>query len=174
MEVNPDSESIQIAVPKKCGVVAVRESVPDRIYAPAGNMVPGFAKEIERSGLFEAVYYPTRPDDQVDLTIDCKFDVKFDPNMGSNLSKSFVTGLFLFLPEPLFWYDYNYHMNGKVDIYSGKTLDKSVEAQTTSGMSLKFLSLGEAVNLESETLTKSKSSLYKQLINKLSEYCGNK
>lgn len=173
--VTPDPSMIQTAVVvKKCGAVAVKETTSDHVYPPAGNMVPGFAKDLENSGLFDTVYYPSRSDDKVEVTVDAKFDVIFNPNMGPNLVKSFITGLFLFLPEPLLWYDYDYNLNGKVDVYAGKTIAKTVEAQTTGEVKLKFLSLSEAVNKESETLAKSKSSINKQLINKLADYCGSR
>jgi hypothetical protein len=174
MIVKPDPNTIQISVQKKCGSVAVKETTPDRVYPPAGNLIPGFANELERSGLFETVYYPTRPDDKVDIALDSKFNVKFQPNMGGNMTKAFFTGLTLFILEPIFWYDYDYALDAKVDIYSGKSIVKTIDAGTTAEINLKFLSLGQIVNLEGETLKNAKLSIYKQLLIKINDYCGSK
>ncbi|GEM_PF-1777043 len=174
MMVNPEPSAIELKGTGKCGNVAVKEMTPDKTYPPAGNLTPGFAAELERSGLFEDVYYPSRPDDKVDLVIDTKFNIFFDPNMGSGAVKSFLTGLTLFLLEPVFWYDFDYTFNGKVDLYEGKVLKKSYNAQTSAEMQMKFLSLGEAVTLESDTLTKAKASIYSQLVRKVGDYCASK
>lgn len=172
--VNPEPSALELKGTGKCGNVAVKEMTPDKTYPPAGNLTPGFAGELERSGLFANVYYPSRPDDKVDLVIDTKFNIIFDPNMGSNMTKSFLTGLTLFLLEPAFWYDYDYTFDGKADLYEGKELKKSYEAQTAAEMQMKFLSLGEAVTLESDTLTKAKASIYSQLVSKVGDYCAKK
>ncbi len=174
MNVKPDPASVPTPVSKKCGRVAVKEATPDRVYGPAGNLVPEFAKELERSALFEEVYYPTRPDDQVDLTLDAKFNARFNPNNGSNFTKSFLTGLTLFLLEPVFWFDYYYDLDGVVDIYREKAIVKTINAGATAEMGMKFFSFGEAVNLERDTLTKAKLSMYKQMIKQLDDYCGKK
>lgn len=172
--VNPEPSPLDLKGSGKCGNVAVKEMTPDKTYPPAGNLTPGFAAELERSGLFTNVYYPSRPDDQVDLIIDSKFNIIFDPNMGSGMVKSFLTGLTLFLLEPVFWYDFDYEFVGKVDLYEGKVLKKTYDAQTSAEMQMKFLSLGETVTLESDTLTKAKASIYNQLVRKVGDYCASK
>jgi hypothetical protein len=173
MLVDPDPSSLQVAITKKCGNVAVKEIPPDRTYPPAGNLVPAFARELERSGLFEAVYYPSRPDDKVDLTIDSKFNVKFHPS-GGNMPKAFFTGLTLFLLEPAFWFDFYYAWDGHVDVYTGKTISKTIEAKTTANIGMKFLSMGQAQVLEGDVLKNGSTSLYRQLIIQLQDYCTDK
>ena len=172
--VDPEPGALDLKGSGTCGNVAVKEMTPDKTYPPAGNLTPGFAAELERSGLFANVYYPSRPDDRVDLVINTKFNIIFDPNMGSGMTKSFLTGLTLFLLEPVFWYDYDYEFDGKIDLYEGKVLKRTYEAQTSAEMKMKFLSLGEAVTLESDTLTKAKASIYSQLVKKVGDYCAGK
>jgi len=155
-----------------CGSVAVREVTPDKLYPPAGNLVPGFADVLRESGLAKEVYYPARPDDKVDHTIDAKFDVFFEPNMGSNMAKSFTTGLTLFLLEPVFWYNYNYSMKGEVGLYRGPLKVSTVRSESDAEMQMKFLSLGQAVNLEGETLKQCKQALYRQLLGELKKECS--
>ncbi len=172
MTVLPDLGGEPTTYAGPCGTVAVRESTPDRVYPPAGNPVPGFADALRESGLAKTVYYPSRPDDKVDYVMDAKFDVLFHPNMGSNLTKSFVTGLTLFLLEPVFWFDYDYSLTGEVSLYHGPVKVAVVRGSTESEMGMKFLSLGEAVNLEGETLSQSKKNLYRQLLQKLEKHCS--
>jgi hypothetical protein len=172
LQVRPDPEGMQGKYDGACGSVAVRETAPDRVYPPAGNLVPGFADALRESGLAKQVYYPARPDDKVDHTMEAKFDVTFEPNMGSNMVKSFVTGLTLFLLEPAFWYDYDYSLKGEVGVYRGTLKTDAVRAETDASFQMKFLSLGQAVNLEGETLTKAKKSLYQQLLKELGRTCS--
>jgi len=172
MSVTPEPSSINVVVTKKCGALAVKEVSTDRVYPPAGNLVPGFATALEKSGLSDTVYYPSRPDDKVTVTLESKFDVKFDPNNGSNLTKSFFTGLTLFLLEPVFWFDYYYTLNGTVDIMEGKTKIRTLQASSAGEISMKFLSLSEIQNLEGQALAMAKDSLYRQLARDLSGYCN--
>lgn len=171
MMVTPSPESLQTSVSKSCGIAGLKERPADKVYGPAGSLVQGFADFLDRSKLFEKVYYPLRPDDKVDLTLESKFDVLFNPNMGENMVKSFAVGITLFLLEPAFWYDYNYTLSGEVDIYKGGTKASAAKATTNASMSMKFLSLGEAVKLESQTLQKGKESLYKQIFIEVDKYC---
>jgi len=172
INVNPDPEALKPFLAKKCGAVGVKETPAEHVYPPAGNLVAGFAASLEKSGLAENVYYPTRPDDKVDLILDAKFDIVFDPNMGGNLTKSFFTGLTLFILEPAFWYNYNYALSGKVDLLEGKKVVKTILANSEAEMSMKFLSLAETQKLEGETLIKAKESLYRQLFAQISSYCN--
>jgi hypothetical protein len=156
-----------------CGSVAVRELTADRVYPPAGNLVPGFADALRESGLAKAVYYPSRPDDHVDYTLDAKFDVLFEPNMGSNMVKSFVTGLTLFLLEPAFWYDYDYRLKGEIGVYRGPVKLTQMQSEAEAQMQMKFLSLGEVQRLEGETLSSAKKTLYRQLLTDLNKACSH-
>ncbi len=174
MNIKPDPGSIEVKVSKKCGIVAIKEVTPDHLYPSAGNIVAGFAKELEQSGLFVTVFYPTRPDDKVDLTLDSKFDVTFNPNLGGNFAKSTFIGLSFFTLEPLFWYEYDYSLVGQIDIHTEKSIGKKIEAETTAEMGLKYLSLFEGETFEEQTLNSAKLSLYRQLIIKLNEYCISK
>lgn len=172
MTINPDPDMLPMSVVKGCGAVAIKETPAEHVYPPAGNLVPGFATALEKSGLAEKVYYPARPDDKVNLTLDARFDVKFDANMGSNLTKSFFTGLTLFILEPAFWYNYNYELKGNVAIVRENARLQTLEAASDAEMSMKFLSLGEAQQLEGNTLNKAKESLYRQLLIELNKQCS--
>jgi len=175
IQVNPDPTTVQLQpVTRKCGTVAVRELTPVRVYPPAGNLTADFARELVQSGMFDTVYYPSRADDKADITLEGKFDVGFEPNMGSNLAKSFVVGFTLFLLEPVFWYDYGYDLQGKVDIYGEKQLIRTTDASSHAEMSMKFLSLADVTNLEQETLDAAKRSLYLQLLVKIGDYCSSR
>jgi hypothetical protein len=169
--VNPDPASQQASFTSKCGTIAVKEVPADKVYPPAGNLVPAFATALERSGLAEKVYYPTRPDDKSDMTLDAKFDVVFDPNMGSSMAKSFFTGLTLFLLEPVFWYNFDYNLSGEINVLKAGTKVETLKASSNAEMSVKFLSLKESQSLEGETLKKSKESLFNQLLIALDKYC---
>ncbi len=173
MLVTPDPNTLQVSVQKKCGSVVVKEAPPERIYPPAGSLVPGFARELERSGLFEPVFYPSRPDDKSDTILDSRFDVQFQPNFVGNFTKSMVTGLTLFILEPVFWYNFDYALKAEIAIYKGKSMVKTIDAQTKADFDLKFLSFGQATYLEGEILKNAKESLYKQLLMKLNDYCGS-
>lgn len=172
MTVNPAPDTSQMTVVKGCGAVAIKETPAEHVYPPAGNLVPGFAAALEKSGLAAKVYYPARPDDKVDLTLDARFDVLFDANMGSNLTKSFFTGLTLFILEPVFWFNYNYDLKGNVTVVRGSARVQTLEAASDAEMSMKFLSLGEAQQLEGNTLNKAKDSLFRQLLIQLNKECG--
>jgi len=172
MTVTPAPDTLQMTVVKGCGVVALKETPAEQVYPPAGNLVPGFATALEKSGLAAKVYYPSRPDDKVDLTLDARFDVLFDANMGSNMVKSFFTGLTLFVLEPVFWFDYNYNLKGNVAIVRDNARVQTLDAVTDAEMSMKFLSLGEVQQLEGNTLNKAKESLYKQLLIQLNQQCS--
>lgn len=170
LQVTPEAP----AVPKpaqSCGTVAVRELTPDRVYPPAGNLTAGFARELVQSGMFEAVYYPSRADDKADLVVEGKFDVVFEPNVGANMARSFAVGLTLFLLEPVFWYEYGYDLKGRVDLYRGPQLARTAGAASRGEMAMKFLSLADVVSLEQETLDAAARSLYRQLLDDIGEYC---
>jgi len=172
MTVNPSPDTLQMTVAKGCGAVAIKETPAEHVYPPAGSLVPGFATALEKSGLAAKVYYPSRPDDKVDLTLDARFDVLFDANMGSNMTKSFFTGLTLFILEPVFWFDYNYNLKGSVTIVRDNARVQTLEAASDAEMSMKFLSLGEVQQLEGNTLAKAKESLYRQLLIGLNKHCS--
>lgn len=169
--VTPPPDSLKSNYTGKCGAVAVKEFPTPRVYPPAGNLVPGFANALERSGLATQVYYPARPDDKVDLVLDARFDVNFDANMGANMTKGFFIGLTLFLLEPVIWHDFDYQLEGQVSLLKDKQKVRTINSKTTANMSMKWLSLGEAAKLEGETLSQSKESLYRQLLNDLDSYC---
>ncbi len=171
LSVHPDPAYLPMNVTKRCGAVAVKETPADHVYPPAGNLVPGFAIALKKSGLAEKVFYPARPDDQVDLTLDAKFDVLFDANAGANLTKSFFVGLTLFLLEPALWYDFDYNLTGKVEVLRGNAQPQTLQAASDAEISMKLLSLGETQKLEGEALPKTKESLYRQLLLKLNDYC---
>jgi len=87
--------------------------------------------------------------------------------MGSSFFKAFFTGLTLFVLEPVFWYHYEYTLSGNVIISKNGERIKTVDAKTDAIMSMKWLSLGQAVTLEGETLGKAKKSLYRQLMKEI-------
>lgn len=153
---NYESKSIE-----KVGVV---KNQGDFNYAPAGNLVDDFVTDFQRRHIVKEVYYPLRPDDEVDLVLDAKFNVRADNHSGSAFVKSFFTGFTFFLIEPIVWYDVDYKLDGSIGLIKDGILIKTINAQTDATISMKWLSLGSATQLETEALTKAKKTLYEQLI----------
>ncbi len=166
--VSPSPDSLPGAVPQKFASVGVKAITADKIYPPAGNLVPDFVQEIETSGLAKAVYCPVRPDDKVDAMLETKINVTMNPHMGPNMVKAVLTGFTLFVLEPVFWYHYSYALSGDVVVVKdGKRT--SIGAQSDGTISMKWLSLSHAQSLEAESIKKAKQSLFRQLIQKLSQ-----
>lgn len=174
VSVNPDPNTYYGSSRSSCGAIAIREIPGSRIYPAAGNLIPDFARSLERSGLASKVYYPSRPDDKVDMVIDAKFDTTSDKNIASNMVQAFFTGLLLFIPEPIIWYDYDYAIDGQIDIIKNGNRMATLTPKVTSKASVKWLSLSSLENVEQTTLVKSKDSIYKQIITDLSRYCDSK
>lgn len=168
MNISPPPDGLTGTFPQKFNAVGVKEIPADKVYPPAGHPAQDFARELELSGISKTVYFPSRPDDKVDAVLETKVDVAMDPHMGSLMLKSFVTGLTLFILEPAFWYDFDYALVGRVDVVQeGKRTP--IEAKTDASIGMKWLSLGQAQNLEIEAMKKSKQSLFRQVIEKLSK-----
>ncbi|MEX1665423.1 hypothetical protein [Zhongshania arctica] len=162
--VTPDPDSFGTIYNYKYQDLGLRNIPGDKVYAPAGNITESFGTELRTSRFAKNVYYPLRPDDKVDITLESKFDLEMDPHMGSGMIKAFITGFTFFILEPLFWYDYDYKIVGSVDVYKNGTLTKKVSAQTDATTSMKWLSLSKGQTLEGEALGKAKLSLFKQLM----------
>jgi hypothetical protein len=169
--VRPDPSTIDTNFRSNCGTIAIKESTASRVYPAAGNLVPDFANALEQSGLAEKVLYPIRPDDKPDITLDVKFDVVADLNRGGNAAKSIFIGLTFFLIEPILWLDYDYSVTGQVDIIKGNARAQTLNPKAYAEMSIKWLSIDSLQNLEQDTLTKLKSSVYKQFLTGLNIYC---
>jgi hypothetical protein len=167
--VRPDPNTLPASTSKRFSSVGIKDVPPARVYPPAGNPVAGFALAVERSGVAEKVFYPPRPDDQTDATLDTKIDVTFDPHTGASFAKAFFTGFTLFLLEPIFWYDFDYVLSGNVEVIRPSGSRLTLNAAAAATMSAKWLSLSQVQNLEGETLTKAKDSLYRQLLGQLSQ-----
>lgn len=172
--VRPDSTTIDSNFRSNCGSIAIKESQATQVYPAAGPLVSDFAKAVDRSGIANKVYYPTRPDDKTDITLDAKFEVTADHNMGAGFAKSIFTGLTLFILEPVFWYNHDYSIAGQVDIIKDNKIVQTINQKADAEMSLKWLSLGSTPNLELETLMKLKSVAYKQILTELNLFCKNR
>ncbi len=136
-----------------------------------GELVIAFAKYLEHSGLFEEVYCPTRSGDKFNLSLDSKIDVKFNANSGPNMAKSFITGLSLFVLEPIFWYEHNIDFSGHVDIRKeGKTVS-SFDAKTKADLYRKFLSLGDTDAFQKKLWPAGLRATFAQLLREIETYC---
>ncbi|MBI4232382.1 hypothetical protein HY605_04065 [Candidatus Peregrinibacteria bacterium] len=166
MSVDPSPDLLQKEFPQKFASVSVKEMTPTKVYPPAGWLTQDFAREIESSGFSYNVYFPSRPDDKSDAVLETTFDVSMDPHMWKLLVKSFFIGLTFFILEPVFWYDFDYSFNGKVDVVQGDSR-LPVEARTKASISMKWLSLGQAHQIESDAMRDSKQSLFRQLLDKI-------
>jgi len=167
--VTPSEDAFPATHAQRFESLGVREVPSDREYPPAGNLTSAWVAELRASGIAANIYYPLRPDDDVDLILDSGFDVTFNANSGSNMAKSFFTGLTLFLLEPFFWYHFDYNLSGNVDVKVQDKTVSTIEKEAVARMSMKFLSLGEAQKLEGEVLGRSKRSLFRQVIQELPE-----
>ncbi len=147
--------------------LGLRDITSTKKYPLAGNMTNGFALEIKKTGFAKEIVHPIRPKDNIEFILDSKFNVLMNPNTGSSLAKSFITGLTFFLLEPVFWYHFEYTLDGNVTLLKNGKPIKTVHAKTDAIMSMKWLSLGEASTLEPKTLKKAKISLYRQLMEKI-------
>lgn len=165
--VSPEPGMLKSSFNTPYDTVGLRDTPADKIYPPAGNLTEAFGAEMRSSGFSKEVYYPFRPDDKVDLTLDTQFNVEMDPNMGSAFAKSFITGFTLFVLEPFFWYDYDYKMTGNINVIQDGKMTKTISAETNATMSMKWLSLSKGQTLEGETLGKAKKSLFRQLMQDL-------
>ena len=166
--VKPDPSSIKPSTEKNCGVVAVKEAGENFVYS---GDVQLFAKELEKSGLYDKVYYPARHDDKVDLILDTKFIGKLTHDKVVGFTQSIIIGLSLFILEPVFWYDYYLDFNGKVAIVVNDNVVDTIESNTHTQMSVKWLSLMSIDNVAVQALKASSESMFKQIINELNVYC---
>jgi hypothetical protein len=167
--VQPPVDSLPATFPNQFAAVGVREVTSDHVYGSAGNVVQGFSNELRTTGLASETYFPARPDDPVDVTLDTRIDVTVNQNTGSAMVKAFFTGLTMFLLEPAFWYHLDYKLVGHVDVLHGNRKLGELDADTDARMSMKFLSLSEQQTLEGETLGEAKKSLYRQLMDDLAK-----
>ena len=162
LKVTPD-------IPAK-GVRSILPSVgiEDRsigVPAQAGDLADAFAKELRNSRVAADVYYPQRPNDPIDTTLETKFTLTVDPHQGSSFAKSFFTGFTFFLLEPAFWYDFDYALQGEVDVLKDGKRIKHSEGKADATISAKLFSLGELPKLEQEALTQGKKVVFGQMIN---------
>src|SRR5258707_7031421 len=93
-EIRPPAALIE--TPKALGALPFAVGIskgPQKLTGGFSDVVPVFKDDLERSGLFRTVYYPVRPDDKIDgsinLTIMTEF--KMDPMW---FPKAFFTGFF--------------------------------------------------------------------------------
>lgn len=165
--VQPPVDSVPATFSNEFAAVGVRELTSDHVYGSAGNVVQGFANELRTTGLVSETYFPARPDDPVDVTLDTRIDVTVNQNTGSAMVKAFFTGLTMFLLEPAFWYHIDYKLVGHVDVLHGNRKLGELDADSDARMSMKFLSLSEQQTLEGKALSEAKKSLYRQLLDDL-------
>jgi hypothetical protein len=102
--------------------LGVRPVTADKTIKEVGDMNNDFATSLRTSGIAKEIYYPLRLADNPEVTLDTKFESSLDTHGGALAFKAFFTGLLMFLPEPFFWYDFDYSLTGEVSIFKGKTL----------------------------------------------------
>ncbi|MEQ1638383.1 MAG: hypothetical protein ABL903_17025 [Methylococcales bacterium] len=142
--------------------VGVRTVSSDKTFKEAGDLNSDFASIIRTEGFAKDVYFPARPDDKVDITLDTKFESSVDiHNPGL---KGFFIGFTLFLIEPFVWFDFDYQFAGEVSVFKDKQLINKVSAKTDANISAKYLSLSDLKKEQDEVLSKAKKSLFAQLL----------
>lgn len=86
------------------------------------DVAQNFKEQLDQSHLFQAVYYPMRPDDQFDGGISLKIQTQFKMD-GAWFPKAFFTGFFMLLPSSFVVYDHHYQAECTLDVVrNGQTL----------------------------------------------------
>jgi hypothetical protein len=165
IKIRPENTLFNPSVGNSYSTVGLRDVSTGKTFPVVGNVTEAFGNEMRSSGFAKEVYYPLRPDDNTEITLESQFNVDVDTHSGSAFAKSFITGFTMFILEPLFWYDFDYKFAGAVGLFKDGILIKQVSAVTDATMSVKWLSLGDVASLEAETITKAKKSLFNQLLN---------
>jgi hypothetical protein len=101
-------------------------------YQPAMgsyDLVSSFVRRFTELNLFKAVFYPIRSDDKLDLTMDLTFKYSFEYDKGGQM-KSFITGLFLYLPVLFLEYENHYKLSATLLISRGAQPIKTYQAST--------------------------------------------
>ena len=167
VKITPEPMAFDQGVNRSYDSVGIRDIPSDKTYPATGNLTEAFSNEMRTSGFSEEVYYPFRPDDKTDITLDSHFTSEVDMHSGSMFAKSFFTGLTLFLIEPFIWYDFDYTLTGNLVVLKDGKESKRVSGQTEATISAKWLSLSELQSLEGKALSKAKKSLFQQLMHKI-------
>ena len=129
LRVRPDAASI--VVPKAHGPIPVTvgiTSVDQKLTGGFPDVAPIFKRHLEESRLFQKVYYPTRPTDQLDGGITLHLNGRLEAD-GALFPKAFLTGFFLLLPTPLVWYNHEYQAECTLDVMRGDQKLKNYTAK---------------------------------------------
>lgn len=167
VKISPESSVLEQSFNSPYASVGVRDIPAEKTLSVTGNLTEAFSNEIRTSGFAKEVYYPFRPNDKTDVTLDTQFNAELDTHPGSTFAKAFFTGFTLFLFEPFFWYDFDYTLAGNVDVIKDGKVVKRINAKTDATVSVKWLSLSEVAKLEGEALVKAKKSLFHQLMHSI-------
>ena len=161
---NPDPAVLEKDYANAYETVGVRGKTSEGSPDEAGDMVADFAYELRTSRFAEGVYTEIDPGDDVSVMLESSFDVTVDRNSASNTMKSVLTGLTLFLLEPVFWYKEGYELEGEVVVMRDGERLGTVEAQTNVTIQLKYFSMSERDEVRSDALSKRKTALYRKLM----------
>ena len=164
IKISPESSALEQSFNSSYGLVGVRDVPAEKTLAVTGNLTEAFSNEIRSSGLAKEVYYPLRPNDKTDITLNSQFNADVDRHSGSHFATAFFTGFTFFIFEPFIWYDFDYTLAGNVDVIKDGQVIKRVNAKTDATVSVKWLSLSDLAKLQDEVLIKAKKSLFQQLI----------
>jgi hypothetical protein len=164
IKISPESSAVDQSFNSPYALVGVKEVPAEKKLAVTGNLTEAFSNEIRSTGFAKEVYYPLRPNDKTDVTLDSQFNAEVDRHSGATFAKGFFTGFTLFIFEPLIWYDFDYTLAGNVDVIKDGKIIKRVNAKTDATVSVKWLSLSDLAKLQDEALIKAKKSLFQQLI----------
>ena len=166
-EIRPPAASI--ATPKAPRTLPVTVGIskgPQKLTGGFPDVVPVFKDELERSGLFKTVYYPVRPDDKIDgsinLTITTEF--KMDPTW---FPKAFFSGFFMFIPVPFTWYNNQYRAESTLQLFHDDKPIKTYRSKQSAIASIQLMASPEKVESEgAESATKLLATdLIHQLLN---------
>jgi hypothetical protein len=163
--VRPDVASITIPkspspIPAKVGITSAEQ----KLTGGFSDIVQDFKKQLDESGLFQEVYYPVRPTDQLDGGITLKINAQFNMDKAA-FAKAFFTGFFMFLPTSFVVYDHHYHAECTLEVLRDGRLLKTYKGDGTVLASHKLFA--PADKLEAEGTAAASKALAANLIGQL-------
>ncbi len=165
--VTPDPKTMTGPWTGSCGDVLVRELPAGKEGREYNNTLSGMVLSLERSGLFDNVYYHNQPQGDVDMVLDVQFNRTLHRNLVGETLKAVASGLSMGTLFPVVKYRYNYEMTSDMTILKNGSPDKELHVRSTAAWSGKLMA---QLDLPQE-IPELQESVYKQLLTELNDYC---
>jgi hypothetical protein len=154
-KIQPTASSITVTkaaspIPATIGI----NHVEQKVSGGFPDLAMSVKHSLDQSSLFQAVYYPLRPTDQLDGTFSLRLSARLKTD-GGLFFKAFITGFFLFLPTPLVTYNHEYQAECSMDLMRGDKSLKTYTAKSTVLISHKLFASPDRIEAEgTEAATK--------------------